>query len=116
MHTQESAHPHLPAWMRRTRGEHRWPSTLAVVVAIGLQLLLPNRVVPQAGYLLPVLEVALLIAFSPTDVLPLSRWAKVTMMVQSTVAFTVVVLVVARAVNVLGSSPSVHGATAGTPA
>jgi uncharacterized membrane protein len=41
-------------------------------------------------------------AFSPTDVLPLSRPAKVTMMVQSAVAFTVVVLVVARAVNVLG--------------
>src|SRR3954468_8155384 len=41
-------------------------------------------------------------AFSPTDVLPLSRWAKMIMMVQSAVALTVVVLVVARAVNVLG--------------
>ena len=41
-------------------------------------------------------------AFSPTDVLPLSRWAKVTMMVQSAVALAVVVLVVARAINVLG--------------
>jgi uncharacterized membrane protein len=227
MHAPESTHAHLPAWMRRTRGEHRWPSALAVVVAIGLQLVLPNRVVPQAGYLLPVLEAALLVALvavnpfrinresallrtvglaltvlvglsngwsvvllvrylvnggpispaelltagagiwltnvlvfalayweldrggpaaraaathtrpdflfaqmqspqladpdwepqfvdylylaftnatalSPTDVLPLSRPAKVTMMVQSAIAFTVVVLVVARAVNVLG--------------
>jgi uncharacterized membrane protein len=41
-------------------------------------------------------------AFSPTDVLPLSRWAKMTMMVQSAVALTVVVLVVARAINILG--------------
>jgi uncharacterized membrane protein len=41
-------------------------------------------------------------AFSPTDVLPLSRWAKMTMMVQSAVALAVVVLVVARAVSVLG--------------
>jgi hypothetical protein len=41
-------------------------------------------------------------AFSPTDVLPLSRWAKLLMMVQSAVALAVVVLVVARAVNVLG--------------
>jgi uncharacterized membrane protein len=41
-------------------------------------------------------------AFSPTDVLPLSRWAKMIMMVQSAVALMVVVLVVARAVNVLG--------------
>jgi uncharacterized membrane protein len=41
-------------------------------------------------------------AFSPTDVLPLSRWAKMTMMVQSIVSLAAVVLVVARAVNTLG--------------
>ncbi|WP_181782619.1 hypothetical protein [Pseudonocardia pini] len=36
-------------------------------------------------------------AFSPTDVLPLSRWAKLTMMLQSAVTG----FVVARAVDVL---------------
>ena len=41
-------------------------------------------------------------AFSPTDTMPMTRWAKALMMVQSTVAVMVVVLVVARAVNVLG--------------
>ncbi|OLT23772.1 hypothetical protein BJF78_31610 [Pseudonocardia sp. CNS-139] len=40
-------------------------------------------------------------AFSPTDTMPLSRWAKATMMAQAAVALAVVVLVVARAVNVL---------------
>jgi hypothetical protein len=40
-------------------------------------------------------------AFSPTDTLPLSRWAKVLMAVQSLVALTTVGLVIARAVNVL---------------
>lgn len=40
-------------------------------------------------------------AFSPTDTLPLSRWAKALMMLQSTVALVVVALVVARAVNIL---------------
>jgi hypothetical protein len=40
-------------------------------------------------------------AFSPTDVLPLSRWAKVLMAAQSAVALVTVALVVARAVNVL---------------
>jgi uncharacterized membrane protein len=40
-------------------------------------------------------------AFSPTDTLPLSRWAKVTMMFQSAVSLVTVALVVARAVNVL---------------
>jgi uncharacterized membrane protein len=216
-----------PAWRRRTAGERRWPATLAVVVAIALQLLLPDAIVPVTRLLLPVVEAALLIAlvvadpfridressalrvlglailgvvglsnawsvvlliqrillgrpsspgqllaagaaiwltnvivfalaywefdrggpaaraaggrghpdflfaqmqsptlapenwepafadylylsftnataFSPTDVLPLSRWAKMIMMVQSGVALMVVVLVVARAVNVLG--------------
>jgi uncharacterized membrane protein len=40
-------------------------------------------------------------AFSPTDVLPLSRWAKLTMMLQSVISLSTVVLVIARAVNIL---------------
>ena len=40
-------------------------------------------------------------AFSPTDVLPLTRWAKLLMMLQSAVSFSIVVLVIARAVNIL---------------
>lgn len=40
-------------------------------------------------------------AFSPTDVLPLTRWAKTLMAVQAGVALGTVALVVARAVNIL---------------
>jgi len=40
-------------------------------------------------------------AFSPTDVMPLSRWAKLTMLAQSAVSLMTVALVVARAVNIL---------------
>jgi hypothetical protein len=40
-------------------------------------------------------------AFSPTDTLPLSRWAKMVMLFQSAVSLVTVALVVARAVNVL---------------
>lgn len=40
-------------------------------------------------------------AFSPTDVLPLTRWAKLTMMLQSAVSLLTVVLVISRAVNIL---------------
>jgi uncharacterized membrane protein len=40
-------------------------------------------------------------AFSPTDVMPLSPWAKLTMAVQSVVSLLILGLVVARAVNVL---------------
>lgn len=41
-------------------------------------------------------------AFSPTDVMPLSRSAKLLMLTQSTTSFALVTLVTARAVNVLG--------------
>lgn len=40
-------------------------------------------------------------AFSPTDTMPLSVWAKLLMMLQSAVSLLTVVLVVARAVNIL---------------
>ena len=40
-------------------------------------------------------------AFSPTDTLPLSRWAKMGMTAQASVSIVTVALVVARAVNIL---------------
>jgi uncharacterized membrane protein len=40
-------------------------------------------------------------AFSPTDVMPLVRWAKLTMLVQSAVSLSLGALVIARAVNIL---------------
>ena len=40
-------------------------------------------------------------AFSPTDVMPLSRWAKLAMMVESSLSLVLAILVVARAVNIL---------------
>ena len=40
-------------------------------------------------------------AFSPTDVLVLTRWAKLLMMVQAVIAFGTVILLTARAVNML---------------
>lgn len=40
-------------------------------------------------------------AFSPTDVMPMSRWAKLTMLIQSAISLITVALVIARAVNIL---------------
>jgi uncharacterized membrane protein len=40
-------------------------------------------------------------AFSPTDTMPLSRWAKIAMTIQAAVSIVTVALVVARAVNIL---------------
>jgi len=41
------------------------------------------------------------VAFSPTDTMPLSRWAKMMMTLQSLVSISTTALVIARAVNVL---------------
>jgi hypothetical protein len=44
------------------------------------------------------------IAVSPTDTMPLTRRAKGLMAVESLISYAVVILVVARAVNVLGAN------------
>jgi uncharacterized membrane protein len=217
----------MPAWRRRTAGEHRWPAALAILVAVLLQLPLPSSIQPAGRWVLPAVESAVFVvlvaanpfridrestalrwlalanlafialangwtvvllvqrilthepitpgrllvaggciwatnvivfglaywefdrggparraagreqfpdflfaqmqspdlapsdwepefadylylaftnaaAFSPTDVLPLSRWAKMLMLFQSAVALLIAALVIARAVNVLG--------------
>jgi hypothetical protein len=51
-----------PAWQRATKGEPRWPVTLAMVVAIGLQFALPTRLVFGPRWFLPVLQGAVVVA------------------------------------------------------
>lgn len=51
-----------PAWKRITQGEPRWSVTLAVIVAIALQYALPATLTPRPRWLLPVLELAVLVA------------------------------------------------------
>ncbi|MFD7256818.1 hypothetical protein [Streptomyces sp. NPDC059874] len=53
-----------PAWRQPTEGEERWAVTLAILVAVGLQLLLPDRLTIHPHWLLPTLEVALLLALA----------------------------------------------------
>jgi uncharacterized membrane protein len=55
------ASPSDPAWRRKTKGEARWPVTVATLVAIGLQVALPARFSPHTKWLLPALEVLLLL-------------------------------------------------------
>ncbi len=52
------------AWGVASSGEHRWPATAAVVVAIALQIVLPERVIRGLGprWFIPVLEGLLLVA------------------------------------------------------
>jgi uncharacterized membrane protein len=60
--TRDAAgHVHIPAWLRETSGESRWSVTAAILVAIGLQVALPDNLVLVSRWLLPGLELALLI-------------------------------------------------------
>ena len=72
---------HVPAWRRSTRGEHRWPSALAVAVVIALQLLLPDQTVPQIRRLLAGVEVVLLLGLLVTNPFRMNRESAVLRMV-----------------------------------
>jgi uncharacterized membrane protein len=52
----------LPAWLRRTEGEQRWGVTAALLVAIVIQWMLPERLTIHPHWLLPALEAALIVA------------------------------------------------------
>ncbi|HEY0812107.1 MAG TPA: hypothetical protein VGE11_02400 [Pseudonocardia sp.] len=57
-----AAHVHVPAWLRPTAGENRWTVATSIVVAIGLQVALPDRLTLINRWLLPGLELVLLVA------------------------------------------------------
>jgi uncharacterized membrane protein len=50
-----------PAWRRHTDAEQRWPSGLALICMIGLQLALPDRLTIGSRWLLPAIEVVLIV-------------------------------------------------------
>jgi hypothetical protein len=54
----------VPAWRRRTEGERRWPASLAVVSTAALQVSLPARLAMPPRFLLPGLELLLLIGLT----------------------------------------------------
>lgn len=56
----DAEHVLTPAWRRRTRGEQRWPSALGLIVMIGLQMALPERLSAGPRWALPVIEVVLI--------------------------------------------------------
>jgi hypothetical protein len=52
----------IPAWRRRTDGEQRWWVALAILAAVILQALLPDRFVLHPRYVLPAIELGALLA------------------------------------------------------
>jgi len=55
---------HLPAWLRPTRGEHRVPVTIAVVLIVVLQLRMPDSLSFRPKWLLPVVELLLFVVLT----------------------------------------------------
>ena len=51
----------VPAWRRHTSGEQRWPSAVAIMVMIGLQAFLPEQLSAGPRWLLPLIEVAIIV-------------------------------------------------------
>jgi len=60
--THGQAHHVLPAWRRRTDGEQRWWVAVAILAAVVLQTLMPNRFVVHPRFVVQAVEFAALIA------------------------------------------------------
>jgi len=83
--------------LARYRGEREFPD-FAFTQQMSPELAPPGWRPVYADYL--ILGLTTSTAFSPTDVMPMVLWAKLTMAVQSLISLTIFGLVIARAVNV----------------
>jgi uncharacterized membrane protein len=68
---------HLPGWLRQTGGETRWPAAFAVLVAIVLQLLLPENLAFVPNWLLPVVELLLLVVLLAANPVRVNRESRI---------------------------------------
>jgi hypothetical protein len=97
----------LPAWLRPTVGEPRWPVLLAVIVAIGLQLAVPKHMAVQPTWLLPGVEAAFLLVLTvanPHRIDVEHRWLR---------ALGLTLVAVASVANVYSASELIAGLLAG---
>ena len=83
--------------LARYHGEHEYPD-FAFTQQMSPELAPAGWRAQYVDYL--ILGLTTSTAFSPTDVMPMARWAKLAMALQSLISLTVVGLVIARAVNV----------------
>lgn len=69
----EHTEAHVPAWLRATSPENRLPVALGMLVAIALQLRLPDRYGLQPRWLMPALELVLLGILTAINPIRLNR-------------------------------------------
>ncbi|MFL6161081.1 MAG: hypothetical protein ACJ74U_02515 [Jatrophihabitantaceae bacterium] len=64
---------HLPAWLRPSEPENRLPVAIAILAAVGLQLAIPDRYGLHPRWLIPGLELVLLVVLTVLNPVRLSR-------------------------------------------
>lgn len=69
----EDGEVHVPAWLRPTSPENRLPVVAAILVAVVLQLLLPDRYGVRPAWLIPALELVLLVVLTVVNPVRLRR-------------------------------------------
>jgi uncharacterized membrane protein len=85
----------VPAWLRPTDAENRIPAGIAIIVAIALQLAIPDKYGLHPRWLLPSLEIVLLIALTILNPVRLtrrtawSRWAALAVVAMITLGNTI---------------------------
>jgi uncharacterized membrane protein len=92
---------HLPAWLRKTQGETRFPVATAVLVVLGLQWVVPDDLAFHPRWLLPALTALLFVVLTignPTRITRESRLLRTAAMLLAlvlslSVAWSVVLLV-----------------------
>lgn len=98
----------LPAWLRPTAGEPRWQVSVAVLVAIGLQVGLPQRLAIRPVWLLPALEGALLAGLVVANPGRINRHSRVLRTI------TLVLVAAVSFANGYSAASLVRGLVAGT--
>lgn len=108
----------LPAWLRETAGERRWPVTIGVVLAIVMQVVLPDRYALQPKLLLPALEGVLLLGLVAANPVrfqrehPIVRWMSLGMTIFIAVAnLTSIARLITEIVHHKAGQPSVDAVT-----
>jgi hypothetical protein len=100
---------------RRTaarHGEVRWPAALAVVAAVAMHTTLPSGLLVQPRWLLPSIELALLvslIALNPTRLTTETRWSRIASLVLVAIIIVANTLALVLLIRDLTSTQSVGG-------
>jgi uncharacterized membrane protein len=107
---QRAEHVPIPAWLRKTPGERRWPVTATVVAAIALQVLLPPHLTkPLPRALMPALEGALLLGLSIANPVRIERGGRAVR------AASIVLILLITIANAASAALLIHAILVGKP-